>query len=161
MATDFCHFKQSFALCWSNVVDVLEALEKLLGDFAVPLAKVCGERLAQLGYGWEISWTKAPPVTDLLSVLDNREEVLDVVLRPGQRYKGNGGIEAAAVHIQSYWRSYLARTAYLRHRRRKWAAETIATSWLMHTQIRRVRKALQARRLRQLENYHSRAQVRL
>ncbi|XP_075994685.1 IQ motif-containing protein H isoform X1 [Genypterus blacodes] len=158
MATDFCHFKQSFSLCWSNVVDVLEALEKLLGDFAVPLAKVRGERLAQLGFSWEMSWTKSPPVTDLLSVLDNRDEVQDLVFRPGQRYRGSGGIEAAAVHIQSSWRRHRAWTAYKRHRRRKWAAETIATSWLMHMQIRRVRKSLRERRLRQLENYHSRAQ---
>ncbi|XP_056273437.1 IQ motif-containing protein H isoform X2 [Pseudoliparis swirei] len=113
MATDFCHFKQCFSLCWSSVVDALEALEKLLRDFAVPLAK---------------------------------------------RFKGEGGIEAAAIHIQSFWRRCLARTAYLRHCQRKWAVGTIAVSWLMHTQMRHVGKALQARRFRQLENFRSRAQ---
>lgn len=159
MATDFCHFKQSFSLCWSSVVDALEALEKLLRDFAVPLAKVSGERVVEFGHGWENGWRRAPPVINLLSVLENWEEVLDLVLRPGQRYKGEGGVEAAAIHIQTCWRRYLARTAYLSHYRRKWAAGTIAISWLMHTQMRRVRKALQARRFRQLENYRSRAQV--
>ncbi|CAK6961433.1 IQ motif-containing protein H [Scomber scombrus] len=158
LATDFCHFKQSFSLCWSNVVDALEALEKLLRDFAVPLAKVNGERLVEFGHGWENGCRRAPPVIDLLSVLENWEEVLDLVLRPGQRYKGEGGVEAAAIHIQSCWRRYLARTAYLRHYRRKWAAGTIAISWLMHAQMRRVRKALQAMRFKQLENYRSRAQ---
>lgn len=161
MATDFCHFKLSFSLCWISVVDALEALEKLLRDFAVPLAKVSGERLVEFGHGWDNSWRKAPPMIGLLSVLENWEEVLGLVLRPGQRYKGEGGIEAAAIHIQSCWRRYLARTAYLRHCRRKWAAGTIAISWLMHSQMRRVRKALQARRFRQLENYRSRAQVML
>lgn len=161
MATDFCHFKQSFSLCWSSVVDALEALEKLLRDFAVPLAKVSGERLVEFTHGWDNGWRKAPPVIGLLSVLENSEEVFHLVLRPGQRYKGEGGIEAAAIHIQSCWRRYFARTAYLRHCRRKWAAGTIAISWLMHTQMRRVRKALQARRFRQLENYRSRAQVML
>ncbi|KAF7667156.1 hypothetical protein LDENG_00074110 [Lucifuga dentata] len=158
MATDFCHFKQSFALRWSSVVDALEPLEKLLRDFAVPLAKVSGEQLAELGYSWETGWRRAPPMMALLSALENREEVLDLILRPGQRYKGEGGIEAAAIQIQSYWRCYRARTAYLRHCRRKWAAGTIAISWSMHIQMCRVRKALQARRLRQLENYRSRAQ---
>ncbi|XP_031139132.1 IQ motif-containing protein H isoform X2 [Sander lucioperca] len=158
MATDFCHFKQSFSLCWSSVVDALEALEKLLRDFAVPLAKVSGERLVEFGHGWDNGWRKAPPVIGLFSVLENWEEVLGLVLRPGQRYKGEGGIDAAAIHIQSCWRRYLAQTAYLRHCRRKWAAGTIAISWLMHTQMLRVRKALQARRFRQLENYRSRAQ---
>ncbi|KAG8012691.1 IQ motif-containing protein H, partial [Nibea albiflora] len=158
MATDFCHFKQSFSLIWSTVVDPLEALEKLLRDFAVPLAKVSGERLVEFGRGWDNGWKKAPPVISLLSVLENWEEVLGLVLRPGQRYKGEGGIEAAAIHIQSCWRRHSARTAYLRHCQRKWAAGTIAISWLMHSQMCRVRKALQARRFRQLENYRSRAQ---
>ncbi|XP_059191860.1 IQ motif-containing protein H [Centropristis striata] len=158
MATDFCHFKQSFILCWSNVVDSLEALEKLLRDFAVPIAKVSGERLVEFAHSWDNGWRNAPPVIGLLSVLENREEVSGLFLRPGQRYKGEGGIEAAAIHIQSCWRRYLARTAYLRHCRRKWAAGIIAISWLMHIQMRRVRKALQARRFRQLENFRSRAQ---
>uniref|UniRef100_A0A672YZL3 IQ motif containing H n=1 Tax=Sphaeramia orbicularis TaxID=375764 RepID=A0A672YZL3_9TELE len=158
METDFCRFKHSFSLCWSSVVDALEALKKLLRDFAVPLAKVSGERLVEFSQGWDNEWRKAPPVMSLLSVLENWEEVLDLVSRPGQRFKGEGGTEAAAVHIQSCWRRYIARTAYLRLCRRKWAVETIAISWLMHTQMCRVRKALQARRFRQLENYRSRAQ---
>ncbi|XP_071354064.1 IQ motif-containing protein H isoform X2 [Trachinotus anak] len=158
VVADFCHFKQSFSLCWSSVVYALEALEKLLRDFAVPLAKVSGERLVEFAHSWDNGWRKALPVIGLLSVLENWEEVQGLVLRPGQRFKGEGGIEAAAIHIQSCWRRYVARTAYLRHCRRKWAAGTIAISWLMHTQMRRVRKALQARRFRQLENHRSRAQ---
>ncbi|XP_030280570.1 IQ motif-containing protein H isoform X4 [Sparus aurata] len=158
MATDFCHFKQSFILCWSSVTNALEALEKLLRDYAVPRAKVSGERLVEFGHVWNNGWKTAPPGIGLLSVLENWEEVLSLVLRPGQRYKGEGGINVAAICIQSCWRRYLARTAYLRHCRRKWAAGTIAISWLMHAQMRRVRRALQARRFRQLENYRSRAQ---
>lgn len=161
MATDFSHFKQSFILSWSSVVNALEALEKLLRDYAVPLAKVSGERLVEFGHVWNNGWKTAPPGIGLLSVLENWEEVLSLVLRPGQRYKGEGGISVAAICIQSCWRRYSARTAYLRHCRRKWAAGIIAISWLMHTQMRRVRKALQARRFRQLENYRSRAQVML
>ncbi|XP_054476032.1 IQ motif-containing protein H [Anoplopoma fimbria] len=158
MAADFCHFQQSFSFCWTSVVDALEALEKLLRDFAVPLAKVSGERLVELSHVWYSGWSKAPPVTGFLSVLENWEEVLGLVSRPGQRYKGEGGIEAAAIQIQSCWRRHLARTAYLRHCRRKWAVGTIAISWLMYTQMRHVRKALKARRVRQLENFRSRAQ---
>ncbi|XP_034540895.1 IQ motif-containing protein H isoform X2 [Notolabrus celidotus] len=158
MATDFCLFKESFSLCWSTVLDALEALQKLLRDFAVPLAKVSGEHLVELAYSWDNSWRNAPPVTNLLSVLENWEGVVGLVVRPGQRFKGEGGTEAAATHIQSCWRRYLARTAYLHHCRRKWAAETIAMSWWMHNQMCYVRKALQARRFRQLENHRSRAQ---
>nr|XP_040018799.1 IQ motif-containing protein H isoform X2 [Gasterosteus aculeatus aculeatus] len=156
-AGDFRHFKQSFSLCWSTVVDALEALEKLLRHFAVPLARVSGQRLVELGHVWESGWLQGPLKSGFLSVLENREEVLVLLSRPGQRYKGEGGIEAAAVHIQSCWRRYLARTAFLRHCRRRWAADTITVSWLMLTQKRHVRKALQARRSRQLENFHGRA----
>ncbi|XP_076741932.1 IQ motif-containing protein H isoform X6 [Maylandia zebra] len=158
MAADFCHFKQCFVLCWSSVVDVLEALQKLLREFAVPLAKVGGERLVELSHVWDSGWSKAPSAMPVLSVLENWEEVSELISHPGQRYKGEGGIEAAAIHIQSSWRRYLARTAYLCHCRRKWAAGTIAISWLMHAQLCRVRKALQARRFSQLENSRSRAQ---
>ncbi|KAM4618235.1 IQ motif-containing protein H [Polymixia lowei] len=157
-AVDFCRFKQHYCFCWGTLVDALDDLEKLLREFAVPLARVNGERLADYGQGGGIGWNRAAPPMGLLSALDNREEVLDLVLHPGQRYKGEGGIEAAAIRIQSCWRRYLAWTAYLRLRRRKWAAETIAIIWLMHAQMGRVRKALQARRFRQLENYRSRAQ---
>ncbi|KAM3609615.1 uncharacterized protein V6R79_017761 [Siganus canaliculatus] len=157
MATDFCHFKQSFSLSWSSVVDALDALEKLLRDFAVPLAQVSGESLVEFSRSWNNSW-KNPPVMGLLSVLENREEVLCLVSCPGQRYKGERGIEAAAIHIQSCWRRYVARTAYLHHCQRRAVVRTIATAWLMHIQRHRVRKALQARRCRQLENYHSRVQ---
>ncbi|XP_063336452.1 IQ motif-containing protein H [Pelmatolapia mariae] len=158
MAADFCHFKQCFVLCWSSVVDVLEALQKLLREFAVPLAKVSGERLVELSHVWDSGWSKAPSAMPVLSVLENWEEVLELISHPGQRYKGEGGIEAAAIHIQSSWRRYLARTAYLCHCRRKWAVGTIAISWLMHAQLCHVRKALQARRFSQLENSRSRAQ---
>ncbi|RVE71807.1 hypothetical protein OJAV_G00055260 [Oryzias javanicus] len=157
-AADFCHFKESFRLCWDSVVDVLKALEKLLGDFAVPSADVRGERLVELCHCWENSWTKTPSATTLLSALDNQKEVLNLVSRPGQRYRGEGGTEAAAVRIQSSWRSYLARRAHLCHCRRKWAAGIIAMSWLLYSQMQRVRKALQAKRWRQLESNRSRAQ---
>lgn len=86
------------------MVHALKALEKLLRDFAVPLARVCGERLVEYGHGWDNGWKKAPPPTGLLSVLENWDEVLGLVLRPGQRYKGEGGTDAAAIHIQSCWR---------------------------------------------------------
>ncbi|KAF3854879.1 hypothetical protein F7725_022934 [Dissostichus mawsoni] len=158
LAADFCHFKQSFSLCWSSVLDALEALKKLLRDFAVPLAKVSGECLVEFSHSLGTGWRKAPPVSGLLSVLGNWEEVSELVLRPGRRYKGEGGMEAAAIHIQSCWRRYLARTAYLSHCRNKWAEGIIAVSWLMYSQKIRVRKALQARRVRQLENHRSRAQ---
>ncbi|KAM4554457.1 IQ motif-containing protein H [Fundulus diaphanus] len=157
-APDFQHFKLSFSLCWSNVVDTLEALNKLLRDFAVPFAVVNGERLVELCLKSDYSRRKTPSAAALLSVLENQEEVSGLVSCPGQRYRGESGTEAAAIRIQSCWRRYLARTAYLCHCRRKWAVQVISLAWVMHTERCRVKRALQARRFNQLENYRSRAQ---
>ncbi|XP_061578766.1 IQ motif-containing protein H [Cololabis saira] len=158
VATDFCHFKQSFSLCWSRVVHILRALKELLRDYSVPLAKVSGERLVELSHCWDNGWRRAPSVNTLLSVLENQEEVLSLISRPGQRYKGEGGVEAAAIRVQSCWRRYLAKVLNLSLRRRKWAVGVISISWLMHNQTHRVRSALKARRLSQLENNRSRTQ---
>ncbi|CAG5957946.1 unnamed protein product [Menidia menidia] len=158
MATDFCQFKESFHFCWSGVVEALDALKQLLRDFAVPVAEVSGERLVELCRGWDDGWKKAPSATALLSVLENQEEVSSLVSRPGQRYKGEGGLDVAAIRIQSCWRRHVARRAYLCHSQRKWAAGIFAISWLMRAQMQRVKKALQARRFRQLMNSRRRAQ---
>ncbi|XP_047206470.1 IQ motif-containing protein H isoform X2 [Girardinichthys multiradiatus] len=158
MERDFSHFKHSFSVCWSSVVDALEALNKLLRDFAVPLAKVNGERLVELCLKSDCGWRKTPSAAVLFSVLENQEEVLGLVSRPGQRYRGERGTETAAICIQSCWRRYLARTAYMCHCRRRWAVQVISLSWAMHAQRCHVKRALQARRFSQLENYRSRAQ---
>lgn len=110
-AADFRHFRESFRLCWGSVVNDLEAL--LLRDSAVPSAEVHGERPVELCHCWVNSWTKTPSANTLLSALDKQKEAWNLTSCPGQRYRGEGGTEAAAVHMQSSWRSYLARRAHL------------------------------------------------
>uniref|UniRef100_A0A3B4A669 IQCH-like ATP-grasp domain-containing protein n=1 Tax=Periophthalmus magnuspinnatus TaxID=409849 RepID=A0A3B4A669_9GOBI len=155
---DLIVFKRSSGLCWSSVEQALRPLCQLLQAYAVPMAVVKAEQLVKLAQRWNGEWEGAPPVSSLISVLYNQGKVLDVLSRPGQRFKGEGGAKAAAVHIQSCWRRYTARSAYLRYCRCKWAVGTISLSWLMHTQLCRVKKALQARRFSHLENQRCRAQ---
>ncbi|XP_056455688.1 IQ motif-containing protein H [Gadus chalcogrammus] len=158
-AADFCRFKQQFCVPWGGLVDALRALETLLRRYAVPLARVNGERLAECGLGRDLAWGWAtPPVSALLATLDNQPEVLALLLRPGQRYRGEGGAEAAAVRVQAWWRGRLARADYVRHRRRVWAGGVLALALWRRLQMRRVRELLQARRRRQLENHRQRAQ---
>lgn len=156
-ASDFCTFKEHYYLSWSTLLEAMWQLERLLGQFAVPRALVCGDRLVALAQSGELQWGRHEC---LLSALENREEVLELMKKPGQRYRGEGGRRVAAVRIQACWRCYRTRTAYLHQQRRKGAARTIAMSWLLHAQLSRVRKSLQDTRLRHLENYHSRAKVR-
>uniref|UniRef100_A0A8B9L844 IQCH-like ATP-grasp domain-containing protein n=1 Tax=Astyanax mexicanus TaxID=7994 RepID=A0A8B9L844_ASTMX len=155
--TEFCAFKKQYCLCWGPLMEALWRLEQLMQEYAVPHARVCDQRLVALMQTGELDWGGGG-VGHLLSVLENQEEVWELMRRPGQRYRGEGGRQAAAERIQASWRCHQARTAYLRQQRRKWAAETIAISWLLHAQVGRVRKSLQATRLRQLENYRSRAE---
>lgn len=159
LATDFCYFKQSFHLCWSDVVHALEALEKLLRDFAVPLARVCGERLVEYGRGWDDGRKKSSSTNWSPFSTWKLGWGFGFGLTTRSTLQGRRRPWYSCQHIQSCWRRYLARTAYLHHCWRKWAAGTIAMSWLMHTQMHRFRKALQACRFRQLENYRSRVQV--
>ncbi|CAL9697459.1 unnamed protein product [Knipowitschia caucasica] len=157
-ASDEEVLKEHYSLCWSRVDRALGFLCQLLRAYAVPVAVVKGEQLVAFARSWEREWRATPPVSSLLSVLHNQDDVLEVLSRPGQRFKAEGGVDAAAVCIQSCWRRYTARSAYLRHCRRKWAVGTISLAWLMRAQRRRVRKALQARRFSQLQNQRQRAQ---
>lgn len=157
-AADFCAFKEYYCLSWSSLLEALWQLEQLLCQFAVPHAVVCGDRLMALVQSGELQWGRHEC---LLSALENREEVLKLMKQPGQRYKGPGGRHVAAVCIQACWRCYHTRTAYLHQQRRKWAARAIAISWLLHARLSHVRRSLQVTRLRHLENYHSRAKVRV
>ncbi|KAE8618498.1 hypothetical protein XENTR_v10009403 [Xenopus tropicalis] len=152
---DFLAFKQRYCLCWGSFVSFLESLQKLLQDYAVPTAIVNGEKLKAVVLDQELGIT--PAVSRLLFVLENKSWVQKIMNQPGQRYKGKEGRMAAAVRIQSSWRSYQDRKAYLTYRRQKWAAGVIAITWLLHVQRSRVKKLLQESRAQQLQNFHSRA----
>ncbi|XP_031420660.1 IQ motif-containing protein H [Clupea harengus] len=171
-APDFCRFHQHYCLSGGELRDALRRLEHVLRCFAVPVALVSGERLVGLvqsgalevrGHGGGVGGLGkhgsrlSALESRLLLTLENHEEVSEVVERPGRRYRGVGGREAAAVRIQACWRRHRDRSAYVEQRRRRWAEGTIAIAWLMHAQLGRVRRALQARRLRSLQNCRQRA----
>ena len=173
-APDFCRFHQHYCLSGGELRDALRRLEHVLRCFAVPVALVSGERLVGLvqsgalevrGHGGGVGGLGkhgsrlSALESRLLLTLENHEEVSEVVERPGRRYRGVGGREAAAVRIQACWRRHRDRSAYVEQRRRRWAEGTIAIAWLMHAQLGRVRRALQARRLRSLQNCRQRAKV--
>ncbi|XP_063052588.1 IQ motif-containing protein H isoform X2 [Engraulis encrasicolus] len=179
-ASDFLRFRQHYCMCsrgGAQLEAALDQLQSLLRRFRVPMALVSGERLVELlrsgalegragsaggGHGAAVPVDGhgcKPSALEmrLLQTLENREEVEEVMGRPGRRYRGEGATEAAAVRIQACWRRHRARSAYLVWRRRWLAAGTIAITWLMHAQLSRVRRALQARRQHCLHNCQLRA----
>ncbi|XP_064013968.1 IQ domain-containing protein H [Pogoniulus pusillus] len=154
-ASGFLAFKQQHCSSWGSIVSFLEHTEKLLKDYAVPLATINCKKLAEVASGFELN--ENPTKSDILSVIKNQPSVEKFLNRPGQRYKGQGGIEMAATKIQATWRCHQARRASIRCRQQQWASGVIAASWLLHHHMARVKKSLKESRQRHLENFHIRA----
>lgn len=154
-APGFLAFKQRYCLSWGSVVHFLEHTEKLLKDYAVPLATISCQKLVEAASDFVLN--ENPTKSDILSVIKNRSTVEKILNRPGQRYKGQGGPEMAAVKIQATWRRHQARRAYVRLRQQQWASGVIAISWLLRSHMARVKKSLKESRQRHLENFYIRA----
>ncbi|XP_074773046.1 IQ domain-containing protein H isoform X2 [Athene noctua] len=154
-APGFLAFKQHYYLSWESIVSFLEHTEKLLKDYAVPLATINCKKLAEVASDFELN--KNPTKSDILSVMKNQSTVEKILNRPGQRYKGQGGTEMAATKIQATWRCYQARRAYIHFRQQQWASGVIASSWLLRNHMARVKKTLKESRHRHLENFYIRA----
>ncbi|XP_009582306.1 PREDICTED: IQ domain-containing protein H-like, partial [Fulmarus glacialis] len=154
-APGFLAFKQHHCLSWGSIVFFLEHTEKLLKDYAVPLATINCKKLVEVASDFELN--ENPTKSDILSVIKNQSTVEKILKRPGQRYKGQGGTEMAATKIQATWRCYQARKAYVHFRQQQWASGVIAISWLLRNHMAHVKKTLKESRQRHLENFYIRA----
>ncbi|XP_072037895.1 IQ domain-containing protein H-like [Amphiura filiformis] len=146
---DFVAFKQHYCLSWGNIVTMLKYLERFLASYAIPVAFINGDKLADLAIEYELD--KQPSHKDLLTVIINIDDIRALISRPGRRYLGPDGEDVAATKIQSTWRRHMDRLAYLDYRKKKWAAGVIAISWVMHVKMAKIRKQLKTTRKQQLE----------
>ncbi|XP_014808247.1 PREDICTED: IQ domain-containing protein H [Calidris pugnax] len=154
-APGFLAFKQHYCLSWGSIVLLLEHTEKLLKDYAVPLATINCKKLAEVASAFELN--ENPTKSAILSVIKNQSAVEKILNRPGQRYKGQGGMEMAAAKIQATWRRYRARRGSVGCRQQQWAAGGMAVSWLARKHMARVKNTLKESRQRHLENFYIRA----
>ncbi|KAM6308564.1 LOW QUALITY PROTEIN: IQ domain-containing protein H [Aegotheles albertisi] len=154
-APGFLALKERCCLSWGSIAFVLEHTEKLLKDYAVPLATINCKKLVEIASGFERNENLTK--SDILSVIKDQLTVEKILNRPGQRYRGQGGTEVAATKIQATWRCYRARRAYVRLREQQWASGVISASWLLRNQMARVKKTLKESRQRHLENFYTRA----
>ncbi|XP_054858749.1 IQ domain-containing protein H [Eublepharis macularius] len=154
-ASDLLGFKQHCCLFWGSAHSFLLQVAGLLKDYAVPSAIIKGKKVMEVLPDFEFH--QRPTREELLSVIKNNVLVQRLLNRPGQRYKGQNGIEMAAIKIQATWRCYKLRKAYVTFRQRQWASGVIAISWLVHMHMGQVRKTLKESRQKHLENFCIRA----
>ncbi|CAH1796248.1 unnamed protein product [Owenia fusiformis] len=150
-------FKQHYCLSWGGIVSMLKHLEKLMTNYAVPIAFINGDRLADLSLEFELEHN--PTVDDLLTVVVNREDVEAVIKRPGRRFMGPNGDHIAATKVQSLYRMYRDRKDYLSYRQRKWAAGVIVISWIMSVKMSKIKNGLKQTRMDQLEGFRRRSKT--
>jgi len=148
---EFSSFHERHLLQWGSILKLITQLTKVLREYAVPAALVNGTRLADLSSQYELE--HVPERVELLGVLDNFDEVLALINTPGRRYRTLNGKHIAATKIQSMWKRYVNRCAYLKYRQQRWAAGVIAISWIMHVRMARMRKQLRVIRKRHLDNF--------
>ncbi|XP_048338155.1 IQ domain-containing protein H-like [Sphaerodactylus townsendi] len=154
-APDLIAFKQHCCLFWGSALAFLEHVASRLKDYAVTLAIIRGKKVLELLLDFE--FRQRLTQEELLSVIRNSIAVQKLFNRPGQRYKGQNGVKAAAAKIQATWRCYKLRKAYVAFWKRQWASGVIAISWLVHVQRNRVRKTLWESRQKHRENFCIRA----
>ncbi len=100
-----------------------------------------------------------PNQEELLDTFLNKEEIEKLMKIPGRRFKKLGGQVLAAITIQCAWKCYRDRQAYLKYRKRRWAAGVIALTWLTYFKINQARQKLKLNRELELERFRIRQKV--
>lgn len=77
---EYMAFRQHYCLSWGPIVTTLHRLERLLQDYAVPIAFVNGDKLADLALEFDLEIH--PSIDELLTVLVNREDVDTLIKTP-------------------------------------------------------------------------------
>ncbi|XP_076802306.1 IQ domain-containing protein H-like isoform X2 [Clavelina lepadiformis] len=154
---EYTAFHQRYLLQWGPIVSTQALLLKLLREYSIPTAMVVGDRLADLASHYELEIS--PSRDELLSVLDNVDEVTKMINSPGRRFLTQDGKHIAATKIQATWRRHRDRQVYLQYRKQRWAAGVIAISWIMHVRMTRMRRQLRDLRRKYLMNFRTRSKT--
>jgi len=144
-------FKQKNFFHLVGIQEVLDQISNLCSIFSIPVAHVNMKRLVELASQYDLE--QNPNKYELISVLDNHDEVTSLMLSPGRRYLAADGKDAAATTIQSTYRRFTARKKYLVYRKQRWAAALIAVSWLMSRRRANFQNKVKVLKTSWLHNY--------
>lgn len=67
-------------MTWGPIVSMLKSMEKMLQQYAIPVAFIDGDKLAELALEFELELQ--PTVNDLLTAIVNREDVESLINAP-------------------------------------------------------------------------------
>lgn len=104
---EFESFQRVCGEQWPAVASLLLQIEAICVQYDVPTATVDGKKLGPLAD--QVAMGAVCNLESLLACIENIQEVAEVLQKPGQRFRGPGGRDAAAVAIQTYHRGYMAR----------------------------------------------------
>ncbi|KAJ3295929.1 hypothetical protein HK104_002198 [Borealophlyctis nickersoniae] len=132
---------------WDAVKWMLEKIERLLTEYAVPFAEIKWAEVQRLAD----PLTSGPIRRDhLLACLVNEFEVRNLISAFGRRYRGIDGLNAAAAKIQATWRMSVRRRLHFWYLERLWATRILAKHW----KLRRIRRTIHEKIRIQYESVH-------
>ncbi|EEY67616.1 uncharacterized protein PITG_18457 [Phytophthora infestans T30-4] len=149
---EFVSFRRVTQELWGSVEEALRALETLLAQYFVPLAYVDGQRLLALAGTGQPRFSKR----ELLSCIVNEDQVMSVLRRPGQRYKGRDRKRRAATTIEACVRMWLVRRRYARTRASDFNASKIQLAWRAYSCHTSLKARLREVHLEKLEKWEKR-----
>lgn len=127
---EFASFKRHYIASWGDIEEVIEALEAFLESYGIDLAYIDGKQLAELASFQSVDIaTRA----QLLRCIANAEDVLPLIEDSTRPYHfSSRGHHLAAMKIQSVWRMYHQRIAYIHLLIGTRAAIVIQRQWGIH-----------------------------
>ncbi|GMF32673.1 unnamed protein product [Phytophthora lilii] len=149
---EFVSFRRVAQELWGSVEEALRALETLLTQYFVPLAYIDGQRLLSLAATGQPRFSKH----ELLSCIVNEEQVMSILRRPGQRYKGRDRKRRAATTLQACVRMWSIRRRYARSRASDVSATKIQLAWRAYSCHAALKARLRVVRKEQLEKWEER-----
>jgi len=145
---------------WQTAKDeIIPQLEEISSDYQIPLMIITKSALKKICEWAQLAQPRKINKKEIITCIENKQEVLSVMEEPGRIYSGPRREELASLKITSLFKGKLQRKKFLTYRKRQQAAGLISVSWIMTVRMRRRKQTLIEQRHRRLETYYKRAKI--